>query len=93
MKSSVLKNARKRMAFNKQRHDDKELSRRHFPVCVICGSGISWEHGGIECQNCGALFCCSSSCIPQSYCAEDVGYSRLIPFCPLCEDSKQEGSK
>ncbi len=59
-------------------------------ICVICDNGITLEHGGIGCINCGSDFCCSEICIPKKYLIERSCYSHSIPACNQCtvEDNK-----
>lgn len=56
--------------------------------CVFCSSYISWEHGGIVCSNCDALYCCSERCVGEHYLkyltTANVGHSQSISRCQEC---------
>ena len=58
--------------------------------CTACGGYVSWEHGGIVCKNCDALFCCSPACVGGEMYKErlmrekDWGQSQDISSCRWC---------
>ena len=61
--------------------------------CVICSSYISWEHGGIVCSNCNALYCCSEHCVGKYHLkyltTPNVGSSQIISQCRSCAVSQK----
>lgn len=60
-------------------------------ICVICGTYITYEHGGVLCT-CGALYCCDTDCIPEKYYAKDLqGHSVQISSCLRCSSLEKGG--
>jgi hypothetical protein len=60
--------------------------------CDTCGNYISWEHGGILCEQCRSLYCCDTDCIPEKYLRHEVGRSQAICSCPKCEKKEMSAA-
>lgn len=58
--------------------------------CHTCGGYISWEHGGIVCAKCDALYCCNKACVPIKIPGMDYDQSTRILYCN-CEKAMALG--
>ena len=59
--------------------------------CFTCNGYISWEHGGVVCNNCDAFYCCDTRCTGSFY--DGSGQSVGIDKCRLCSDPAKESDE